>query len=130
MANEFIEKNAAGVPKLYIGTKGGSKQLVGTASKADIKRLGISGEGIFGTAKKAISGLFSDDDDKKKKDQQTVATYMTLGMSIGAGMGIIYGIAVFDNIALGLPIGVGAGMAIGIALGQAKTKKDKAESEE
>ena len=67
MANEFIEKNAAGVPKLYVGTKGGSKQLVGTASKADIKRLGISGEGVLETAKKAISGLFSDDDDKKKK---------------------------------------------------------------
>jgi hypothetical protein len=67
MANEFIEKGKDGVPRLYRGTKGGSKQLLGPASKSDIKRLGISGDGIFGTAKKAISGLFSDDDDKKKK---------------------------------------------------------------
>jgi len=67
MANEFIERNSNGVPKLYVGKKDGDKQLIGTASKADIKRLGISGDGILRTAKKAISGLFSSDDKNESK---------------------------------------------------------------
>jgi hypothetical protein len=85
MANEFIERNSNGVPKLYVGKKGGDKQLIGTASKADIKRLGISGDGIFGTAKKAISGLFSSDDKNESKSiSEGLGSFMS-GLSKNKG---------------------------------------------
>jgi hypothetical protein len=64
----FIERDKSGTPVLYRGTKGGSKQRLGKASKSDIKEYGISGEiGAVEAAKKAISGLFGSDDDTKKK---------------------------------------------------------------
>lgn len=68
MANEFIERNKAGKLVLYRGKKGGDKQLLGTPSKDDIKRLGISGEiGAVEAAKKAISGMFSSDNKEESK---------------------------------------------------------------
>lgn len=68
MASEFVKRNKAGTLMLYRGKPGGDKQLLGKASKADIKRLGISGEiGALEAAKKAISGLFDSDDKKKTK---------------------------------------------------------------
>ena len=68
MANEFVKRGKDGVARLYRGKFGGDSQLIGKASKDDIKRLGIKGEiGAIEAAKKAISGLFSGDDKKKSK---------------------------------------------------------------
>ena len=68
MANEFVKRGKDGVPRLYRGKFGGDSQLIGKASKDDVKRLGIKGEiGAVEAAKKAISSLFDSDDKKKTK---------------------------------------------------------------
>lgn len=49
--------------------------------------------------------------------------YTDTYMAIGISMGLIFGLLLFDNIALGLPLGLAVGLAIG-AGEDAKAKKD------
>lgn len=46
---------------------------------------------------------------KLVREGQYVATYMSIGVSLG----LVFGMITFDNIALGLPIGIAVGVAIG-----------------
>ena len=49
--------------------------------------------------------------------------YLSIYMSMGAGIGVVFGLLVFDNIGLGLPIGFGIGLAIGAGLDADAEKK-------
>ncbi|KAB8134770.1 glycine zipper family protein [Gracilibacillus oryzae] len=44
-------------------------------------------------------------------------------MAIGTSLGVVFGLSIFDNIALGIPIGIGVGIAIGSSLDQDAKKK-------
>lgn len=48
-----------------------------------------------------------------------MSTYMPLGMSLG----VVFGLTVFDNLALGLPISVALGISIGVAKDSEARKK-------
>ena len=43
----------------------------------------------------------------------TAAIYRGRGMAMGAGLGLIMGLLLFDQIAVGLVLGVAAGLGIG-----------------
>ncbi|WP_228275675.1 hypothetical protein [Gracilibacillus oryzae] len=49
--------------------------------------------------------------------------YMGTFMAIGTSLGVVFGLSIFDNIALGIPIGIGVGIAIGSSLDQDAKKK-------
>ena len=53
-----------------------------------------------------------------------VALCLMVGMMLGAGLGLVFGIAL-DNIALGIPLGAGAGMTIGLSVGTALEQHNK-----
>lgn len=50
-----------------------------------------------------------------------------LGISFGAGLGLVFGLIIFDELALGLPIGSGLGISLGVAIGANMDKKAKEE---
>jgi len=56
--------------------------------------------------------------DKQKKE---TASGLTIGLCIGTGLGVVFGLTVFDNIGVGLSIGIGCGLAIGTALDRRKS---------
>lgn len=88
MANEFIQRNKAGTPMLYRGKKGGDKQLLGKASKDDIRRLGISGEiGALEAAKEAISGLFGSKKKGKSIEQGISSLFSSVSKNKGGYIG-------------------------------------------
>lgn len=49
--------------------------------------------------------------------------YLTVFMSIGLSLGVVFGLLIFDNIGLGLPIGIGIGVGIGAILDADAKKK-------
>src|SRR5690625_48592 len=49
--------------------------------------------------------------------------YLSIYLSMGAGIGVVFGLLVFDNIGMGLPIGFGIGLAIGAGLDADAEKK-------
>src|SRR5699024_10644623 len=51
--------------------------------------------------------------------------YMSIFMSLGMGVGLPFGLLLFDNIALGLPIGMIFGIAIGVGMDADAMKKGK-----
>ncbi|MGP4038712.1 hypothetical protein ACTWP4_02205 [Gracilibacillus sp. D59] len=53
----------------------------------------------------------------------TSGYYLSIFMSIGTGVGAVFGLLIFDNIGLGLPLGVGIGVAIGASLDADAKKK-------
>ncbi|MYL32050.1 glycine zipper family protein [Pontibacillus yanchengensis] len=46
-------------------------------------------------------------------------------MSIGTGLGLVFGLLLFDQLAPGLPIGFMLGIGIGAGLDEDARKKDK-----
>ncbi|PWU69080.1 glycine zipper family protein [Gracilibacillus dipsosauri] len=44
-------------------------------------------------------------------------------MPLGTSLGVVFGLLLFDNLALGIPIGVGLGLAIGSLLDEDAKKK-------
>jgi hypothetical protein len=59
------------------------------------------------------------DQDKNNKESQ----YLPICMCLGAGVGLLFGITIFDNISTGMCIGVAVGVVIGITLDNNKKKK-------
>ncbi|MDG5789337.1 hypothetical protein QA612_17895 [Evansella sp. AB-P1] len=60
-----------------------------------------------------------------RKQHKLVAEghYLSTYMALGTSLGLVFGIAVFDNVGMGLPIGIAIGLAIGSGLdGDAKKK--------
>ena len=57
-------------------------------------------------------------DEGKKKDTKN---FMIEGMCVGLGIGVVLGLFVFDNIA----VGIGAGMCVGLAIGINIKKRKK-----
>ncbi|WP_027963000.1 hypothetical protein [Halalkalibacillus halophilus] len=55
----------------------------------------------------------------------TEGYYLSIYMAIGTGIGLPFGLLLFDNIALGLPIGIGIGVAIGAGLDADAKEKGK-----
>lgn len=53
-----------------------------------------------------------------------VALCMMVGMMLGAGLGLVFGVAL-DNTALGIPLGAGAGMTVGLSLGTALEQRNR-----
>ncbi len=49
--------------------------------------------------------------------------YLSLYMPLGTSLGVVFGLLLFDNLALGIPIGVGLGLAIGSLLDEDAKKK-------
>ena len=49
--------------------------------------------------------------------------YLSIYLSMGAGIGVVFGLLLFDNIGMGLPIGFGIGIAIGAGLDADAEKK-------
>ncbi len=49
---------------------------------------------------------------------------MAIGLTIGSGVGMVYGYAI-DNFTLGLVLGAGGGMLIGLSIGAAITNRKK-----
>lgn len=49
--------------------------------------------------------------------------YLSIYMTIGTSLGIVFGLVIFDNLALGLSLGTGIGIAIGAGLDADAKKK-------
>ncbi|MFA1819702.1 hypothetical protein ACDX78_05805 [Virgibacillus oceani] len=60
---------------------------------------------------------------QKEHKLVTKGYYLSIYISMGAGIGVVLGLLVFDNIGLGLPIGFGIGVAIGAGLDADAEKK-------
>lgn len=55
-----------------------------------------------------------------------IGVFMSMGMSVGAGLGLVFGILNDGNmVLLGLPIGAGLGLSFGVAIGAAKDAEAK-----
>jgi len=52
----------------------------------------------------------------KGENSRKTVYYAGSGLAIGAGIGMIFGLMLFENLALGSAIGVGVGLVIGEAL--------------
>ncbi len=61
---------------------------------------------------------------KKQRDKST--SYMAIGMCLGCGIGMCFGVA-FDNIGIGMCLGVSVGMCLGLALGSQQNKSNNKE---
>jgi len=65
-----------------------------------------------------------------KEDPQPERRYnktgvgLAIGLTIGAGIGMVYGFAI-DNFTLGLVLGAGGGMVLGLAIGTAIENRRK-----
>jgi hypothetical protein len=53
-----------------------------------------------------------------EKRYSKTGIWMAIGLTIGAGIGMVYGYAI-DNFTLGLVLGAGGGLLIGLSLGTA-----------
>ncbi|KHF38172.1 hypothetical protein [Halalkalibacter okhensis] len=60
---------------------------------------------------------------EKKHKVISEGYYLSICMSIGLGPGMIFGLTVFDNIALGMSFGLCIGVAVGVALDANAKKK-------
>jgi F0F1-type ATP synthase assembly protein I len=60
-------------------------------------------------------------------EEANVGNYMAEGMCFGLALGLIFGQAVFHNLALGMCMGLSIGMLFGMSV--KKPKKEKAEEE-
>ncbi|MFD1849431.1 hypothetical protein [Oceanobacillus bengalensis] len=60
---------------------------------------------------------------QKQHKLVTSGYYLSIYMSIGTSLGIVFGLLIFDNIGLGLPLGMGIGVAIGAGLDADAKKK-------
>lgn len=58
----------------------------------------------------------------KENDRQESTSYAGLGISIGAALGLIFGMMLFDNLALGIGVGVSLGLIFGAAMDSQKNK--------
>lgn len=65
--------------------------------------------------------------EQKPNDKQKRAdpNYRGSGMAIGAGLGLIFGMLLFDKIALGLVLGVAIGLGIGSIVDMQANKERK-----
>ncbi len=59
----------------------------------------------------------------KINKKKTIQYYAGIGMIFGGGIGLIFGLAIFSEVALGLVFGSGIGMALGAAFGKSLVKK-------
>lgn len=50
--------------------------------------------------------------------------WLAIGLTIGAGIGMVYGYAI-DNFTLGLVLGAGGGMLIGLSIGAGLANRKK-----
>ena len=62
----------------------------------------------------------------KKNSDENKVQYLPIFMCLGLSIGMLVGLAVFDNIALGMCLGMGIGVFIGATL-DAKNKNNKNE---
>lgn len=54
--------------------------------------------------------------ENKNNKEQDEENYMATGMSIGGCMGVVFGLTIFKNLALGLCFGTAIGMCIGLTI--------------
>ncbi|GAA0292339.1 putative membrane protein YccC [Gracilibacillus halotolerans] len=62
----------------------------------------------------------------KQHEIKTNGYYLSIFMCIGMAVGLLFGMAAFDNAALGLAFGVGIGVAVGAGLDEDARKKGRA----
>lgn len=60
---------------------------------------------------------------QKQHKLVTEGCYLSIFMCLGMSIGLVFGLTIFDNIALGLPIGMGIGVAIGSGMDADAKKK-------
>lgn len=53
---------------------------------------------------------------RPRRDDVSPMPWMTLGLVLGAGIGMILSILVFEDLAIGMGIGAGVGLSLGAAL--------------
>jgi hypothetical protein len=61
---------------------------------------------------------------KPEKRYSKTGIWMAIGLTIGAGIGMVYGYAI-DNFTLGLVLGTGGGMLIGLSIGATLANRKK-----
>ena len=61
--------------------------------------------------------------DEKKKISKYLTLYMTIGVGVGMMFGAAFCVFAFDKMALGVSTGMSIGMCLGIAFGAAKDKR-------
>ena len=59
----------------------------------------------------------------KLKDKKA-AQYVGIGLSLGAGFGIVFGDAIFGDVGTGLALGAGIGLTFGAAFSAGSKKKN------
>ncbi len=59
------------------------------------------------------------------KNDKDESNYLTLGITFGTSLGIIFGMLVFDNLTIGLAIGLSLGVAYGSYMDSQKNKSDE-----
>jgi len=52
----------------------------------------------------------------KGQNSRKTTYYAGAGLAIGAGVGMIFGLLLFENLALGSAIGAGVGLVVGAAI--------------
>ena len=52
----------------------------------------------------------------KKENSRKTAYYAGAGLAIGAAIGMIFGLLLFENLAFGCAIGAGVGLVMGAAI--------------
>ncbi|WP_229683204.1 hypothetical protein [Virgibacillus oceani] len=62
---------------------------------------------------------------QKKHNLVSSGYYLSIYMSLGTSLGVVFGLLIFDNIGMGLPLGMGIGVAIGAGLDADAKKKGK-----
>jgi F0F1-type ATP synthase assembly protein I len=60
---------------------------------------------------------------QKEHKLVTSGYYLSIYMTMGMSLGVVFGLLIFDNIGLALPIGFGIGLAIGAGLDAEAEKK-------
>lgn len=78
----------------------------------------------YAQAKKALLDEIAPIAREQKRRSEKASTYMAIGMCLGCGVGMCFGVA-FDNIGIGMCIGMSVGMCLGLALGHFKDKKSE-----
>ena len=59
-----------------------------------------------------------------EKRYSKIGIYLAIGLTIGAGIGMVFGLAI-DNFTLGLVLGAGGGMLLGLSIGAAAENRRK-----